>query len=70
MKYLLLALVLLAGCDRTPPNTPYSTPIGASNIQNQGNGWQTFDWQGHKILYHSFTYDRSRSEAFCELHDK
>jgi len=68
----LALLVLCIGCgETTVAPTSDTLPTGATNVREVGNGWSTFDWQGHHILYHKFNYQNggqiSRSESFCVI---
>jgi hypothetical protein len=63
MRYVLVLLFLLAGCDNLePPQNPnlseranytknYELPATATHILEHGNGWVTFEWQGRPFLY-------------------
>ena len=78
MKYAILAMLilLLAGCERPEiePNTSAGNsdyPVGATDIQSEGNGWVSFKWKGNCFLTHTNgvywgnSYDRAFTSYDC-----
>jgi hypothetical protein len=58
-KLILCSLMVLLGCDQAPPPPPPSPveqvkpslPGGATNVEDMGNGWFTFELNDRKFLF-------------------
>jgi len=70
MKIAMVVMViaaLLAGCEVPKATTSDGLPAGAESVQDRGNGWVTFKWNGECFLYTKRTYDRSLSQALTRV---
>lgn len=69
--FLLCFLISLTACqpqsgssfEKEPDVIKASLPPNAQNIKILGNGWATFELDGHKFLFRRTTWDRSATDC-------